>query len=387
VPENPSAWLITTAKHLALDTLRRQRTATTFAPELAQLLQSESTLAPVVEEMFAANEIKDDLLRMMFSCCLPRLPEESQVALILHILCGFSVAEIASAFVSSETSIEKRITRGKKVLGKSKKLFDIATPAEFSTRLPAVQRALYLLFNEGYHGASADAAVHVGLCKEAMRLVAILLEHPSGKTPSTYALAALMSFDAARLPARVDASGNLRSLSDQDRSQWDQELMSEALKLLYLSTTDTQLTQYHVEAAIASIHARANRVEETDWTAIVGLYDTLMAIQPSPIVALNRAIAVAQRDGPERGLEEIRAISDIDRLIAYPFYSAALGEMELRRGRFSIAREHYQTALRLARNPMEHRFLEQRIEACNRGETQDALAHVIESGQVIHIAD
>ena len=387
VPENPSAWLITTAKHLALDTLRRQRTATTFAPELGHLLQNERTLAPVVDEMFAANEIKDNLLRMMFSCCLPRLPEESQVALILHILCGFSVGEVASAFVSSEASMEKRISRAKKVLAKSKKLFDIATPAEFSVRLPAVQRALYLLFNEGYHGASSDAAIHAGLCKEAMRLIAILLEHPSGKTPSTYALAALMLFDAARLPARVDPSGNLRSLSDQDRSKWDQELTSEALKLLYLSTTDTQLTQYHVEAAIASIHARANRVEDTDWAGIVGLYNTLMAIQPSPIVALNRAIAVAQKDGPERGLEEIRAISGIDRLIAYPFYSAALGEMELRRGRFSIAREHYQTALSLARNAMEHRFLEQRIEACNRGESQDALTHVIESGQVIHIAD
>src|SRR6516165_5204648 len=220
-----------------------------------------------------------------------------------------------------------------------------------------------------------------------MRLVAILLEHPFGKTPSTCALAALMSLDAARLPARVDASGNLRSLFDQDRSQWDKGLTSEGLKLLYLSSTETELTQYHVEAAIASIHARANRVEETDWAGIVALYNTLMAIQPSPIVALNRAIAVAQKDGPERGLEEIRAISDIDRLIAYPFYSAALGELELRRGRFSIAREHYQTALSLARNAMERRFLEQRIDACNRGESQDALTHVIESGQVIHIAD
>jgi RNA polymerase sigma-70 factor (ECF subfamily) len=322
--------------------------------------------------MFAANEIKDDLLRMMFSCCLPRLPEESQVALILHILCGFSVGEIASAFVTSEASIEKRITRAKRVLAKSRKLFDITPPAEFSARLPAVQRGLYLLFNEGYHGASADAAVHAGLCKEAMRLVAILLEHPSGKTPSTYALAALMSLDAARLPARVDASGNLRSLFDQDRSQWDLELTSEGLKLLYLSTTDTEVTQYHVEAAIASIHARASRVEETDWAGIVGLYDTLMMIHPSPVVALNRAIAVAQKDGPERGLEEIRAIPDIDRLIAYPFYSAALGELELRRGKPDIAREHFREALGLARNPMERRFLEQRITACDRGETQEA---------------
>jgi RNA polymerase sigma-70 factor (ECF subfamily) len=372
VPENPSAWLITTAKHLALDTLRRQRTATTFAPELGQLLQSEWTLAPVVEEMFAANAIKDDLLRMMFSCCLPRLPEESQVSLILHILCGFSVGEIAGAFVSSEASIEKRITRAKKVLAGSKKLFDIATPAEFSTRLPAVQRALYLLFNEGYHGASAEAAVHAGLCREAMRLTAILLEHPFGRTPSTYALAALMCFDAARLPARVDATGNLISLFDQDRSLWDQELVSEGLKLLDLSAAASEITEYHVEAAIASIHAHTRRAEETDWAGIVGLYDTLMVIHPSPIVALNRAIAVAQKDGPERGIAEIRAIPDIDRLISYPFYSAALGELELRRGRFQIAREHFQTALGLARNPMERRFLEQRISACERGETQDA---------------
>ena len=202
VPENPSAWLMATAKNVALDTLRRQRTARTFAPDLGQMLQSEWTLAPVVAELFAPNAIKDDLLRMMFSCCLPRLPEETQVALVLHILCGFSVSEIASAFVSTETSIEKRITRAKKVLARSKKLFDIASDTEFSARLPVVHRALYLLFNEGYHGASADTAVHAGLCREAMRLTAILLEHSLAKTPTTYALAALMCFDAARLPAR-----------------------------------------------------------------------------------------------------------------------------------------------------------------------------------------
>jgi RNA polymerase sigma-70 factor (ECF subfamily) len=372
VPENPSAWLMTTAKHLALDTLRRQRTATTFAPELGHLLQSEWTLAPVVEEMFAANAIKDDLLRMMFSCCLPRLPEESQVALILHILCGFSVGEVASAFVSTEASIEKRITRSKKELAKSKKLFDVTASAGFSSRLPAVQRALYLLFNEGYHGASADAAVHTGLCREAMRLTAILLEHQAGKTSATYALAALMCFDAARLPARVDASGDLISLFDQDRSRWDQELISEGFKLLDISTAASEITQYHVEAAIASIHARAGRAEATDWAGIVSLYDTLMAIQPSPIVALNRAIAVAQKEGPDRGLEEIQAIPDPDRLTAYPFYFAAIGELELRRGRRDIARERFRSALDLARNPTERRFLSQRISACDKGDRQES---------------
>ena len=372
VPENPSAWLMATAKNSVLDVLRRERTASTFAPELGRFLQSEWTLAPVVEELFAPNAIKDDVLRMMFSCCHPRLREAAQVALVLHILCGFSVSEIASAFVSTHAATEKRITRAKRVLAGSKRLFDITAPADFSARLPAVQRALYLLFNEGYHGASAEAAVRVELCHEAMRLSAMLLEHPLGPMPATYALAALMCLDAARLPARVDASGNLISLLDQDRSRWDQELVVEGLKFLELSATGSELTEYHVEAAIAATHACALRTEDTDWKTIVSLYDTLMTIRPSPVVALNRAIAVAQNEGPERGLEEIGSIADRDRLAAYPFYSAALGELELRRGRPETARDHFRAALALARNPMECRFFDRRVGACERGEMEQA---------------
>jgi RNA polymerase sigma-70 factor (ECF subfamily) len=370
VPENPSAWLMATAKNRALDILRRQRTAQTFAPELARLIESEWTLAPAVEELFAANAIKDDLLRMMFSCCHPRLAEEGQVALILNILCGFSVDEIASAFVSGHAAIEKRITRAKKLLAGSKRLFDVTAPADFAARLPAVQRALYLLFNEGYHGASAETAVRTELCHEAMRLAAVLLEHPLGATPTTYALSALMCLNAARLPARVDASGNLTSLFEQDRSLWDRKLVTEGIQLLELAATGSELTEYHVEAAIASVHANAPRAEDTDWGRIVSLYDTLISIRPSPIVALNRAIAIAQRDGPQRGLDAIAAIKDRDRLAAYPFYPAALGELELRRGRHATAREHFRAALALARNPMERRFLDQRMSACERGDTQ-----------------
>jgi RNA polymerase sigma factor (sigma-70 family) len=370
IPENPSAWLMTTAKNRALDVLRRERTARTFVPEVGRLLQSEWTLAPAVEELFAAHAIKDDQLRMMFSCCHPQLPEVAQVALVLHILCGFSVGEIASAFISSHAAIEKRITRAKKALAASKRLFDVTSAEDFCVRLPVVHRALYLLFNEGYHGASSQLAVRAELCREAMRLTAMLLEHPLGATPATYALAALMCLDAARLPARVDASGNLSSLFDQDRSRWDQELVVEGLKLLDLSATGPELTEYHVEAAIASIHARALRAEDTDWKTIVSLYDTLMTIRLSPIVALNRAIAVAQAEGPERGLEEIRSITDRDRLAEYPFYSAALGELELRSGRHQLAREHFRAAVALAHNPMERRFFEQRMAACESGTRQ-----------------
>jgi RNA polymerase sigma-70 factor (ECF subfamily) len=366
VPENPSAWLMATAKNRALDVLRRERTARTFAPELGRLLESEWTLAPIVEELFSEAAIKDDLLRMMFSCCHPRLPEEAQVALMLNILCGFSVNEVASAFISSYAAIEKRITRAKKVLAESKRLFDVTTVAEFSIRLPAVDRALYLLFNEGYHGASPETAIRTELCREAMRLNALLLEHSLGRTPATYALAALMCLNAARLTGRVDPSGNLSSFFGQDRSLWDQELIGEGLQLLELSARGPELTEYHVEAAIAAVHARAVRAQDTDWQTIVSLYDQLMTIRPSPVVALNRAIAVAEHQGPERGLEAINAIVGIERLAAYPFYPAALGELELRRGRREAAREHFSAAFSLARNPMERRFLADRVGACER---------------------
>ena len=370
VPENPSAWLMATAKHRALDRLRRDRTARTFAPEAARLLEADA--APAVEELFGAHAIRDDQLRMMFSCCHPSLSETAQVALILHILCGFSVDEIAGAFMSTHSAIEKRLTRAKRALAGSKRLFEITDAADFAARLPAVHRALYLLFNEGYHGASPESAVRVELCREAMRLAALLFEHPLAATPATHGLAALLWLHAARLPARLDAAGQLSLLADQDRSRWDPELIAEGRRLLELSASGRELSEYHVEAAIAAMHVSAARVEDTDWAEIVALYDLLMGIRPTPVVALNRAIAIAQRDGPDRGLEEIVAIVDRDRLVGYPFYHAAAGELALRGGRGGVARQHFLVALALARNAMERRFLRQRIEACQDGVPQAA---------------
>ena len=364
IPENPSAWLMMTAKNRALDLLRRERTARTFAPELGRLLQNEWTVAPVVDELFGANAIKDDLLRMIFSCCNPRLPEEAQIALILNILCGFTVDEIAGAFVSTHAAIEKRITRAKKVLANSKRLFDVTAASEFSDRLPTVHRALYLLFNEGYHGASAETAIRQELCRESMRLIAVLIEHRHGATPATFALAALTSLHAARLPGRIDAFGNLHSLIDQDRSMWDRTLIAEGLKFLELSASGSDMSEYHIEAAIASHHACAKLWQDTDWEAIVSLYDALMSVRPSPIVGLNRAIAISQIAGPAKGIEEVLAIPDQERLVSYPFYFATLAELALRQRSLEAARAQFRQALALARNPMERRFLEGRIAAC-----------------------
>jgi RNA polymerase sigma factor (sigma-70 family) len=363
LPKNPSAWLMATARNRALDILRRERRAIVSEPELTRLLQSEWTLVPTVEEAFSAHAMKDSQLRMMFSCCHPRLSEEAQIAIILHILCGFSVKEIAQAFVSSYAAIEKRITRAKKILAGSTKLFDLAD-ADFPARLSSVLQALYLLFNEGYHGSSPDAAVRIDLCQEAMLLINLLIEQPALVTPQSYALAALMYLNAARLPTRLDGSDNLVSFVEQDRSLWDHNLIAGGQALLNLSASGTELTKYHIEAAIASMHTSAARSEDTDWKQIVLLYDMLMAIHPSPVIALNRAIAIAQLDGPEQGLQEIRIIRDLHRLASYPFYPAALGELELRRGNYPVATTHFSKALSLARNPMERNFLQRRVDTC-----------------------
>ena len=363
VPENPAAWLMATAKNRALDLVRRDRTARTFAPELGWLLSSEWTTAPVVAELFGPNEIADDQLRLMFSCCHPRLSEEAQVALILNILCGFGVAEIAGAFLSSKAAIEKRLARAKKVLAGSKTLFDLADAGDFPARLSAVQRALYLVFNEGYHGASESSTVRVELCEEAMRLMAMLLSHARAGTPTSQALAALMCLLAARLPGRVDSGGDLIPLGQQDRALWDRRLIAEGQRLLAASAVENEMSEYHLEAAMAGIHAQASCAENTRWDLIVMLYDSLLRLRPSPVVALGRAVAIAEQEGAERGLEEIRAIVDGDRLVSYPFYPAALGELELRCGRRNRAAEHFRAALTLARNPTERRFFEQRLRA------------------------
>ena len=359
VPDNPSAWLMTVAKRRALDVVRRERTARTFAPEISRMLDSEWTLAPAVEEAFAGPAIRDEQLRMMFSCCHPRLSEQAQVGLILNVLCGFSADEIASAFLTGRAAVEKRLSRGKKVLASAKRLFDLED-ADFRRRLAAVLRALYLLFNEGYHGASSTAVVRGELCGDAIHLVTLLLDHRPTALPESFALGALMCLQGAHLPARMNAAGSLSSLAAQDRTAWDARLIAQGRDWLDRSASGTSLTPYHIEAAIAATHAAAPTLEATDWATIVTLYDRLLVLQPSPVVALNRAIAIAERDGPAAGLAAMREIPQRERLTRYPFYPAAMGELESRLGRSDEARAHFDAAIAQARNASEREFFERR---------------------------
>ncbi len=363
VPENPGAWLMLTARNGALDVLRRERSARRFAPDLSYQLDSEWTLVPTLDGLFLESELRDGQLRMMFSCCHPRLAPEVQVALILKILCGFGTREIARAFLVEDATMEKRIGRGKEVLRETGTLYEIGSDAAIGDRLDAVLATLYLLFNEGYHGSHPELPIREELCSEAMRLTAMLLEHRAAARPRAFALLALMCFHAARLRARADDAGGLVLLEAQERRLWDRDLIRRGAELLDRAAEGEEVSEFHLEAAIAAKHCLAARYEDTDWPGILGLYDLLLGVKPTPIVALNRAIAVSQVDGPDAALAALLAIVS-DGLAGYPFFAAALGEMHRRAGRPSEAAAQYRTAIAQARSPAEAEVFRQRLASC-----------------------
>jgi RNA polymerase sigma-70 factor (ECF subfamily) len=366
VPANPAAWLMAAAKHRAIDVIRRERTARRFAPEVADLLSTEWSLVPTVASAFEDREIVDAELRLMFELCDGRLPEDTQVMVILKYLCGFGTRELAQAFLSGEEAIGKRLVRARATLQEAGGLAEL-DPARARARAPAVCRALYLMFNEGYHGSDPEAVVREELCAEALRLGALLGGHPVTALPEVKGLVALMSLLAARLPARRDAKGDLVPLDEQDRTRWDADLNARGLAALAEAGAGGMVSEMQLEAAIAAVHAVSPSVEETNWPAIVALYDRLLGLRPSPVVALNRAVAVGFAHGPAAGLAAIEAIEGLDRLDDYLFLAATRGDLLRRAGRCHEALPHYRRARELARNDPERRFLDRRIQECRAG--------------------
>lgn len=368
LPDNPSAWLMRVARNRAIDLLRRDDQFRYFAPELIYLLRLREELPE--ETPAFEKEIQDDQLRMMFSCCHPELSTEAQVTLILKTLCGFSVSEIAHALLASEDSIEKRLSRARKLFRLSGPFVEIANASEIPERLEAVYQAIYLLFNEGYHGSRSERKAPEDLCFEAIRLAHLLSEHPEGDKPMTHALLALLCFHAARLPGRMDDDGGLIQLELQDRSKWDRDLMGRGFHFLEKASTGNELSEYHLEAGIAALHCAAPTYEETEWAKILELYDLLYRLKPSPIVALNRAVALGKALGPEEGLAELSKIPDPGKLKDYPFYPAAQGEFHLLAGRPAEAGKHFEKAMKLARSRSETKFFERKLKACHPGAAQ-----------------
>jgi RNA polymerase sigma-70 factor (ECF subfamily) len=362
-PANPAAWLARAARNRALDLLRAQGLRDRAAPALAHALEAE----PVAGEVeVGGDRIPDDELRLMFSCCDPILPLPAQVAVILKYLCGFSVRELAQASLTTEAAVEKQLYRARSALEARGALLDVRDPERLRERLPQVREAVYLLFSEGYHGAHPLSPVREELCEEALRLAGLLGSLPGADGPETQALLALLCLLAARLPARLGDDGNLLLLAEQDRGRWDRELVAEGIRRLGASAEGSVLTAWHVEAAIAACHARAADFGSTDWGSIRELYDLLLRLTPSPVVALNRAIAVGMADGPEEGLKAVAAIGGRERLARYPFLPAAEAELLRRAGRPGAAAERLREALLLARSPAEEALLRRKLEACER---------------------
>ena len=353
-PQNPGAWITRVARNRAIDRLRRERTLRMKK----EVLEGLEALAPTSEELEseAEPEMPDDRLRLIFTCCHPALRPQARVALTLRTLGGLTTAEIASAFLTSEATMAQRLVRAKAKIRDAGIPYEVPSAEQLPERLTSVLATLYLIFNEGYFTSSSEGLIRTELADEAIRLARVLVETLPGD-PEARALLALMLLQNSRREARLDEAGEMVLLEDQDRSLWDRAQVEEGLRLV--DSLTGVVGPYSIQARIAAEHARAGRAEETDWRRIGLLYGQLRRIQPSPVIELNRAIAVAMDRGPGVGLELIDAIEGLDR---YAPYHVSRADLLGRLGRAEDAVEAYRRGLELSSNPVQRAFLERRIE-------------------------
>ncbi|HQY29314.1 MAG TPA: RNA polymerase sigma factor [Burkholderiaceae bacterium] len=368
VPDNPGAWLTATAKHRALDHLRRERMLASKHAEIGRDLEAQQALVvpDFVDALDAAraDPIGDDLLRLIFTACHPVLSPEARVALTLKLLGGLSTAEIARAFLVPEPTVAQRIVRAKRTLAEARVPFELPGGDELASRLASVLQVVYLVFNEGYTATAGDDWMRPALCDEALRLGRVL----AGLAPNeaeVHGLLALMELQASRGAARVDAQGRPVLLPDQDRGRWDRLLIRRGLDaLLHAERIGGALGPYALQAAIAACHARAARADETDWPRIVALYDALAQVAPSPVVELNRAVAVGMAFGPAAALEIVDAMRGEPSLRTYQWLPGVRGDLLAKLGRYDEACAEFARAATLTRNAREREHLEERIRAC-----------------------
>jgi RNA polymerase sigma factor (sigma-70 family) len=364
VPDNPGAWLMATAKHRAIDLLRRRARLERKHEELGYELEGRLEAAAPDLDAAIDDPVGDDLLRLVFTACHPVLSTEARVALTLRLLGGLTTAEIARAFLVPEPTVAQRIVRAKRTLAESRVPFEVPRGAELAARLSSVLEVIYLVFNEGYSATAGEAWVRPGLCEEALRLGRILAEL-APKEPEVHGLVALMEIQASRLRARVGPSGEPVLLFDQDRARWDHILVRRGLAALERAERlGGTLGPYVLQAEIAACHARARTPAETDWTRIVALYDALAQLVPSPVVELNRAVAVAMAFGPAEGLELVDALASEPSLEAYHLLPSVRGDLLAKLGRFGEARAEFERAASLTRNTRERELLFERARTC-----------------------
>lgn len=350
VPDNPRAWLVSTGRFKAIDRLRRQAR---FTP----LLQAQADALEAAD--WSVEDVEDDRLRLIFTCCHPALAADAQAALTLREICDLTTEEIARAFLATPTSIAQRIVRAKGKIREAKIPYQVPSLAELPERLDSVLRVIYLVFNEGYSASMGADLTREDLTREAIRLGRLLMELLP--EPEVMGLLALMLLHQSRRPARTSAGGELVLLDEQDRSLWDASLIDEGCALVEKSLTTRRFGPYSLQAAIAAVHAEAVSADETDWPQIVGLYDVLLGAMPSPVIELNRAVAVAMRDGAQAGLQLVDGILARGELVDYHLAYSARGEFCRRLGRVEDARRAFERALALTQQVPEKRFIERRL--------------------------
>ena len=353
IPANPRSWLVSTGRFKAIDTIRRRARFDTHLAELAQQLDPSDT---TIED---DEDVEDDRLRLIFTCCHPALSPEAQVALTLREVCGLSTEEIASAFLIAPPTLAQRIVRAKAKIRSARIPYQVPSKTDLPDRLDTVLQTIYLVFNEGYAASSGRSLTRADLADEAIRLGRLVMELlPDSEV---IGLLALMLLQESRRTARTSSTGDLILLEDQDRSLWNQAQISEGRLLVQQSLSSGRFGSYTLQAAISAVHAEAQSAAATDWAQIVGLYDLLVQLEPSPVVALNRAVAVAMRDGPLAGLQSIDQILARGDLADYHLAHSARADLCRRLGRTADARESYQKALAIVKQEPERRFLEKRL--------------------------
>lgn len=356
LPANPVAWLVSAGRFKAIDHIRRNRRFTPWDEDIAELAENITDESQQAEP---AEELEDDRLRLIFTCCHPSLSEEARIALTLREVCGLTTEEIASACLLAPTTLAQRIVRAKSKIRDARIPYRVPDIDELPSRLLSVLRVIYLVFNEAYSASSGSAVLRAELSQEAIRLARLLLALLP--EPEVKGLLALMLLQKSRRIARVSTSGDLIPLEEQDRTLWNAELIAEGQALVHDALVSRRFASYAVQAAIAAVHAEARRSEETDWRQIVGLYDVLRQLEPSPIVELNRAVAVAMCDGPQAGLALIDSLLEHESLQSYHLAHAARADLCRRLGDTEAARAAYEQALTFARQEPERRFLARRL--------------------------
>jgi RNA polymerase sigma factor (sigma-70 family) len=367
IPDNPAAWLMAAAKHRAIDRLRRSKLQERKHEEIIRELNGRG--GSITPDFVASldDDIGDDLLRLIFTACHPALSTEARVALTLRLLGGLTTGEIARAFLVPETTIAQRIVRAKRTLSETHAPFEVPRAAEFGVRLSSVLEVIYLIFNEGYSATAGESWMRPELCDEALRLGRILTGLVP-KEPEVHGLVALMEIQASRARARIGPSGEIIPLFEQNRARWDRLLINRGLKALdRAEALGGALGPYRLQAAITACHARARTPEETDWERIVALYDALAQLAPSPVVELNRAVAVGMAFGPAAGLELVDELISEPSLNSYHFLPSVRGDLLAKLGRHEEARAEFERAATLTDNARERELLLKRAAACARG--------------------